>query len=190
MRIGVLGLQGDFREHLQMLQSLGVETLDVRMAEAINNIDGLIIPGGESTTLARLLRINGLEEPLCTRIKSGMPTYGTCAGAILLARDVLEDDPKGLDLIDISISRNAYGRQVDSFEAMLDIKHIGPFCGVFIRAPRITRIGEHVETLASFNDEPVLVREENILAGSFHPELTSDTRIHQYFANMIRESQS
>ena len=186
MRIGVLGLQGDFREHLAMLEQLGVEALDVRTAEALRTVNGLIIPGGESTTLSKLLNINGLTDTLVDRAKQGMPLFGTCAGAILMSTEVIEGDPQGLDLLDISISRNAYGRQVDSFEAMLEIEGIGPFCGVFIRAPRIKRCGADVKILAKHNEEAVLVQSGNMMAGTFHPELTDDAQVHDYFVELVR----
>jgi 5'-phosphate synthase pdxT subunit len=187
MSIGVLGVQGDFREHLLMLERIGCDVRDVRTAEAILEVDGLIIPGGESTTLSKLMTKFGLVDALLQRAHSGMPIYGTCAGAILVAKEVAGGFPKGLDLIDISIDRNAYGSQKNSFESDIEIEGVGSYTGIFIRAPIITRCGTHVKILAEHEDSPVLVRQENILVGTFHPELTSDGRIHEYFVQMIKQ---
>lgn len=187
MSIGVLGVQGDFREHLLMLERLGHEPRDVRTPEAIQEVDGLIIPGGESTTLSKLMSKFGLIDALLERAKGGMPIYGTCAGAILVAREVIGGFPNGLDLIDISIDRNAYGRQLASFETDLQIEEIGIYPGVFIRAPIITRCGESVQILSEFQGQPVLARNEHVLIGTFHPELTNDERIHEYFVQMIKQ---
>ncbi len=189
MRIGVLGLQGDFREHVEMLSLLGVETLVVRLPEDLKLIDGLIIPGGESTTMGRIMENVGLKEPLIERIKSGMPVYGTCAGMILLSREVRGYEQPLLGVLDAVVERNAYGRQVESFEVDIEIPALGerPFRAVFIRAPKIVKISEGVETLAEYEGSPVLVRQGKILASSFHPELTSDTRIHEYFLRMVEE---
>jgi len=155
----------------------------VRTAKDLEGVDALIIPGGESTTIAHLMKESGLE--LAIRERSGMPIYGTCAGLILLAREVLEGYPQGLGLLDITVDRNAYGRQVDSFEATVDIKGLGGFHAVFIRAPKIVRLGAGVEVLAEHDGAPVFVRQGRVLATSFHPELTDDLRIHEYFLKLV-----
>lgn len=187
LTIGVLGLQGDFREHLRVLERLGVSSRDVRKPGDLDGLDGLILPGGESTTIARLLKESGLWDELRKRGQSGLPLYGTCAGLILLAKEILEDRPEGLGLLDITVDRNAYGRQVDSFEADLEIRDIGPFHAVFIRAPKVIRRGPDVDVLAEYDDSPVLIRQGRILASTFHPELTDDTRVHEYFLQLVRE---
>ena len=181
----MLGLQGDFREHLSVLERLDVETRNVRTTKDLEGVDALILPGGESTTMVRIMAQNGLDQTIKERHRKGMPLYGTCAGMILLAKEIVESKPRGLGLMDISVSRNAYGRQVDSFEADLQIKNIGAFHAIFIRAPKITRCGPSVEVLAEHEGVPVLACQGNVLAGSFHPELTDDTRIHEYFLSMV-----
>ncbi len=186
MRIGVLGLQGDFREHLAVLRSLGVDARDVRTKEQLEEIDGLIIPGGESTTIAYLLGRTGMLPVLRERGAQGFPIYGTCAGMILLARELNDPYPENrLALLDITVKRNFYGRQLESFEADLQIKNIGSFHAIFIRAPKVVRVGSGVEILAEHDGTPVLVRQKNLLASSFHPELTSDPRVHKYFLEMV-----
>lgn len=186
MQIGVLALQGDFREHLTVLRSLGVDARDVRTRAQLDEIDGLIIPGGESTTMAYLLEKTGMLSVLRERGAQGFPIYGTCAGMILLARELNDSSPQNrLALMDIAVKRNAYGRQLDSFEADLHIKNIGDFHAIFIRAPKIVRVGPGVEVLAEHDGTPVLVRQKNLLASSFHPELTGDPRVHRYFLEMI-----
>ncbi len=189
LRIGVLGLQGDFREHVEMLNLIGVKTLVVKLPEDLNLIDGLIIPGGESTTMGRIMENVGIKEPLVEKIKKGFPVYGTCAGMILLSKKVSDYNQPLLGVLDIEVERNAYGRQVESFEVDIKIESLGekPFRAVFIRAPRIISLGENVKVLAEYKGDPVLVREGNILASSFHPELTKDTRIHEYFLRMVEK---
>jgi 5'-phosphate synthase pdxT subunit len=185
MKIGALAIQGDFAAHTRMLRRLGVEAIEVRRADEIDSIDGLIFPGGESTTMLKFL----VEENLAPAIKkfaaSGRPIFGTCAGAILLAREATSPAQPSLDLIDITVERNAFGRQVDSFidyvETSLDG---GRMEAVFIRAPRIRRVGREVEVLAKLDGEPVMVRERNILAATFHPEMTADRRAHNLFLKM------
>ena len=181
MRIGVLAIQGDFREHAAVLRRLGVEPVEVRKAEELDGLDGLVIPGGESTAIMRLARIYGLEEALR---RFDRPVFGTCAGMILLDRD-------HLGLVDVSVRRNAYGRQVASFEADLDVagQH-EPVRGVFIRAPRVADAGPGVEVLAELDGEPVLLREGRFLVASFHPELTDDPRVHELFLDMVREQEA
>jgi len=189
MRIGVLGLQGDFREHVEILRALGITARDVRTRAQLDAVEGLIIPGGESTTMAYLLEKTGMLSVLRERGAQGFPIYGTCAGMILLARELNDSYPENrLALMDISVKRNAYGRQLDSFEADLSIKNIGKFHAVFIRAPKIVRVGPGVEILAEHDGAPVLVRQKNLLASSFHPELTGDPKVHKYFLKMVEEA--
>jgi 5'-phosphate synthase pdxT subunit len=177
-RIGVLALQGNFREHAAMLRHLGAEAVEVRKAEQLEGLDGLIIPGGESTAITRLSRIYGLEEAIRGFQR---PLFGTCAGMILLDRE-------HLGLMDIEVERNAYGRQVASFEADLALAgEDEPLRGVFIRAPRLAEAGPGVEVLAELDGEPVLLREGRFLVAAFHPELTDDTRVHERFLDMVRE---
>ncbi len=186
MRVGVLALQGAFAAHADCLSSLGVSTTEIRTPQQLESVDALLMPGGESTTMSQLLEISGLFDPISDRISSGMPVFGTCAGMILLATEVLDGRPdqRSFGAIDISVRRNAFGRQVDSFEAEID-STVGPFHGVFIRAPRIERMGDGVEVLGRFGAEPVLVRQKNVLAASFHPELAGDARLHDYFVSSM-----
>ena len=191
--IGVLALQGDFLEHVSMLRRIGAEAREVRSAEDFRALDGLIIPGGESTTLGRLIEDFHLLEPLRVFARSEIPTWGTCAGLIALARHANDLPFPTLEAIDIEVDRNAYGRQVDSFEADLDVPALGaePFHAVFIRAPVVTSAGEGVEVLATVQHDgepasPVAVRQGTSLATSFHPELTPDTRFHEYFLDIVR----
>ncbi len=191
--IGVLALQGDFLEHASALRRVGAEAREVRSAEQLRALDGLIIPGGETTTLGRLMEDFHLHEPLRAFAHSGIPTWGTCAGMIALARHASDLPFPTLEAIDIEVDRNAYGRQVDSFEANLDVPALGagPFHAVFIRAPVVTSAGEDVEVLATVQHDnepptPVAVRQGAVLATSFHPELTPDTRFHEYFLDIVR----
>jgi 5'-phosphate synthase pdxT subunit len=178
MKIGILAVQGDFREHAAMLRRLGAEPVEVRKPEQLDELDGLVIPGGESTAIMRLVRIYGLEEALR---RFERPVFGTCAGMILLDRN-------HLGLVDVAVRRNAYGRQVASFEADLALEgEDEPLRGVFIRAPRVAEAGPAVEVLAEHDGEPVLLRDGRFLIASFHPELTDDTRIHERFLAMVRE---
>ncbi|MBM3139063.1 MAG: pyridoxal 5'-phosphate synthase glutaminase subunit PdxT [Chloroflexi bacterium] len=189
--IGVLALQGDFREHEAALAACGTASAEVRTRAQLEAVDGLIIPGGESTTIARLLLAYELMEPLRERIHAGMPIWGTCAGAILLANDVPGLDRPPLGVMDISVARNAFGRQIDSFEADLDVSGLegGPMHAVFIRAPVITRVGPGVDVLARLSDGRVVAaREGRLLATSFHPELTQDGRMHLLFAAMVADA--
>jgi pyridoxal 5'-phosphate synthase pdxT subunit len=179
MRIGVLALQGNFREHAAMLRRLGAEPVEVRKPEQLDGLDGLVIPGGESTTFMRLMRLYGLEEAIR---RFEQPVLGTCAGLIVLGRD-------HLGLVDVDVARNAYGRQVFSFEADLDLAgEEKPLRGVFIRAPRVQRVGEKVEVLGELDGEPVLLRQGRFLVATFHPELTDDTRVHELFIDAVREA--
>ena len=185
MQIGVLALQGAFAAHSDCLTSIGVQSIEVRTPEQLSSVDALLMPGGESSTMSQLLESSGLFDPISSRIADGMPVFGTCAGMILLASEILDgrSDQRNFAAIDISVRRNAFGRQVDSFEATIN-SSVGDFHGVFIRAPRIERVGDHVEILGSINDEPVLVRQGNVLAASFHPELSNDARLHEYFVSI------
>lgn len=188
MKVGVLALQGDFAAHAKALSRLGAEAVEVRDAPALESVDALVIPGGESSTMLKLITEESLARPIIDFARSGKPVFGTCAGAILLARRVLNPEQPSLNLIDIDVARNAYGRQVDSFVASADTElEGGPIEAVFIRAPKITGVGPGVEVLASLGGEPVLVRAGNIIAGTFHPELTSDTRVHALLVGQARE---
>ena len=181
--VGVLALQGAFREHVAAVASLGATAREVRQLKDIDGIDALIIPGGESTTMGKLLNEWNMLEPLRQRILDGMPVYGSCAGLILLCREIEDSDQPRLGVLDATVRRNAFGRQVDSFETDLSIPEIGadPIPAVFIRAPVITGMGAGVTVLAEVKGQAVAVRQNNILATSFHPELTPDTRMHSYF---------
>ena len=177
-RIGVLALQGAFREHARALRHAGADVVEVRLPEQLDGLDGLVIPGGESTTITKLARLYGLDEAIRGFRR---PVFGTCAGMILVDRD-------HLGLADIEVDRNAYGRQVASFEADLALDGDGrPFRGVFIRAPRVRDVGPDVEVLAELDGEPVLLRQGRFLVASFHPELTGDTRVHERFLELIQE---
>jgi 5'-phosphate synthase pdxT subunit len=190
MNVGVLALQGDFAEHVAVLTDLGVEAREVRLPEQLAGLDGLLIPGGESTTISRLMTDYGLFAPVQTLASRGLAIWGTCAGLILLARDTSDLNSPGLAAMDIAVERNAFGRQVDSFEADLDVPALGPppFHAVFIRAPAIQRVGPQVEVLARLDGgPPVAVRQGNLLATAFHPELTDDPRFHEYFLKIAKE---
>jgi len=190
VKVGVLGLQGDFREHAQALDASGATPVVVKTKDALASVDALVIPGGESTTIGKLLDRFELLEPLRDRADSGMPLYGTCAGAILMSKEITgpQDAPFRIPVLDVVTRRNAYGRQVDSFEADLTIAGLDdPFRAVFIRAPAFERVGDGVEVLARIDGRPVLVREDNLLASTFHPEMTGDNRLHEYFVSMTRE---
>jgi 5'-phosphate synthase pdxT subunit len=192
LRIGVLALQGDFAEHMAMLRANDVDAVEVRTLPQLQSVDGLIIPGGESTTIARLLIAFDLLQPLRDVIADGLPVWGTCAGAILLADDVPGLDRPPLGVMDMSVDRNAFGRQIDSFEADLDIRGIDgpPLRAIFIRAPVIRRVGRGVEVLASLEDGRIVAaRQGDLLATSFHPELTDDDRVHGLFVSMCRQAQ-
>jgi 5'-phosphate synthase pdxT subunit len=176
MRIGVLAVQGNFREHASVLRRLGAEVVEVRKPEQLDGLDGLVIPGGESTAIGRLIRLYGLEEAIR---RFAAPMFGTCAGMILLDRN-------HLGLVDLEVERNAYGRQVASFEADLELEgESDPLRGVFIRAPRVRDVGPGVEVLAELDGEPVLLREGRFLVASFHPELTGDPRVHERFLDLV-----
>ncbi len=185
-KVGVLAMQGAFIEHIKMLKKCGVKTMEVRLPKELAKVQALILPGGESTSNRKLLEESGLFKPLAERIKQGMPIFGTCAGAILLAKTV-DSKPGLFQAIDISVKKNAYGRQIDSFEAELKVKGFPkPFHGVFIRAPIIEQAGKNVDVLSEFEGRAVLAKQNNVLVATFHPELTDDARIHRLFLEMIK----
>lgn len=194
MKIGVLALQGDFIEHAAAIRRLGEDASEVRLPGELDAIDGLIIPGGESTTMTNLMRSLNLLQPIRKLIQAGMPVLGTCAGMICLAKKVFNSDESNMEtlaLMDIEVTRNAFGRQVDSFEVDLLMPVLGgePFHAVFIRAPLIKKTGTGVEILARLPDGTIVAsRQKNMLVTSFHPELTNDLRVHQYFLNMVTSS--
>lgn len=189
MRIGVLALQGAFIEHIAVLRRLGAEALPVRLSQEVPGLDGLVIPGGESTTMARLMAIYSLRDELKKLAEQGLPILGTCAGMILLSKRIAGVEQNSLGLMDIDVRRNAYGRQVDSFEVDIPIPVLGetPFRAIFIRAPRIETVGKGVDVLARLPDGTVVAaRQGNILVSAFHPELTPDPRFHSYFLSLVR----
>ena len=188
LRIGVLAVQGNFREHAAMLRRLGAEPVEVRKPEQLEELDALVIPGGESTAIGRLIELYGLEEAIR---RFERPVFGTCAGMILLARDAIDGVPSQplLNAVDILVRRNGYGRQVASFEADLELAGDDePLRGVFIRAPRVEHAGPDVEVLAELDGDPVLLRHGRTLVAAFHPELTDDTRVHEIFLELVREA--
>ena len=190
MRIGVLALQGAFVEHMAMLRRLGVEAVPVRLPEGLEGLDGVVIPGGESTTIGKLMLTYGLLEPLRRTIEAGTPVYGTCAGMILLARDIGTAAQPILGAMDIVVKRNAFGRQLDSFEQESAVPELGaePFHAIFIRAPAIERVGPRARALARLDDGPIVAAQQgHMLATAFHPELSHDTRLHAYFVALCAE---
>jgi 5'-phosphate synthase pdxT subunit len=191
-RIGVLALQGDVREHVAALESAGAEAVSVRRATELPALDGIVIPGGESTTIGRLLEVFDLLEPLRAAVANGLPAFGSCAGMILLASQILDgrDDQQLIGGLDITVRRNAFGRQIDSFEAEVAVDGIsgGPVHAVFIRAPVVERTGENVRVLAEVEGRSVAVRDDRRLATAFHPELSGDARMHAMFVEMVKET--
>ncbi|MCD6167976.1 MAG: pyridoxal 5'-phosphate synthase glutaminase subunit PdxT [Caldisericia bacterium] len=189
MKIGVLSLQGDVREHLNILNKIGVEGVRVRTRDELEEVSGLIIPGGESTTIGKLLKRFNLLDIIREKIEKGLPVFGTCAGFILLAKEIEpETGQPRIGVLNVKIRRNAFGRQIDSHEVDLEIKGFDkPFHAVFIRAPIVEKVGENVEILSRTDRGVVFVRQKNILGASFHPELTEDTRIHEMFIKTIKE---
>jgi pyridoxal 5'-phosphate synthase pdxT subunit len=188
MKVGILGVQGDVREHASAVEAAGATSVSVKHPHEVGEVDALILPGGESTTIGKLLERFELLEPVRSAALRGLPLYGTCAGMILMAGDVVggQDAPHRLGVMDLSVRRNAYGRQVESFEADVAVSGLDePFRAVFIRAPGVERAGDGVEVLATWEDRPVLVRQGSLLASSFHPEMTGDARVHELFIEMI-----
>lgn len=188
LKIGVLALQGDYAKHIETLERLGIKAVQVKLPEEIKKLDGLIIPGGESTTVGKLMGRFGVDEAIRRRVEEGMAVFGTCTGMILLAKDIEGSNQPRLGLIDMTVHRNAFGRQVDSFETDLSIPAIGdvPVRAVFIRAPIATETGKDVEVLSKLDDgRVVFVRQGKCLAAAFHPELTDDLRVHEYFIHMV-----
>ncbi len=188
MNVGVLALQGAFALHVGACRALGHDAFEVRTQEHVARCDALILPGGESTTMSMLLESSGLFDPLSQAIAAGLPVFGTCAGMILLGHKILEgrDDQRSFSAIDIDVSRNAYGRQLESFEAGLTVEGLqGVFPAVFIRAPRAVRVGDQVEVLATYDDDVVLCRQGSIWAAAFHPELAGDYRVHDLFLRSV-----
>jgi pyridoxal 5'-phosphate synthase pdxT subunit len=186
MKAGVLALQGAFREHREVLDALGVEAVEVRVPQQLSGLDALFMPGGESTTITKLLETSGLREPLRAEVSEGLPVFGTCAGLILLASDARDADgtghPAAIGALDCTVLRNAYGRQRESFEARLTVEGIDDgFPGVFIRAPMVERVGSAIEVLAEHEGRPVLIRQGSVWGATFHPELSEDLRLHQRF---------
>ena len=188
-RVGVLSLQGDFALHRAALEALGVEPVRVVGAADLDGVEALVMPGGESTTMSMLLESSGLFEPVAERLGAGMPAFGTCAGMILLGREILDgrDDQRCFDAVDIAVRRNAFGRQVDSFESDLDVAGVagGPLHAVFIRAPVVEAVGDEVEILATVDGQPVLCRQGHVLVAAFHPELGDDPRLHELFIDEV-----
>jgi 5'-phosphate synthase pdxT subunit len=190
VKAGVLALQGAFREHAEVLDALGVEAVELRLPDHVAGIDAVFLPGGESTTITKLLDSSGLRDPLTTRLREGLPAFGTCAGLILLA-DQVEDEhghtyPGALAALDCTVARNAYGRQRESFEVAVEVVGLeSPFPGVFIRSPVVTRVGLATEVLAAHDDRPVLLRAGAVWAATFHPELSGDLRVHERFLSDV-----
>ena len=180
-------MQGAYREHLKILKYLGIEAIDVRYEEDIDNIDGLIIPGGESTTMGKLIKTLGLYDKLKSRIENNMPVWGTCAGMILLAKNIVNEDYSHLNVMNISVIRNAYGRQLGSFVRTAPMKGFDEFPMIFIRAPYISSIKDNVDVLAAVDDRIVAVQYNNQIGLAFHPELSGDTRIHEYFISLCEK---
>ncbi|HTJ74089.1 MAG TPA: pyridoxal 5'-phosphate synthase glutaminase subunit PdxT [Acidimicrobiales bacterium] len=184
-KIGVLALQGASQRHVEALAALGARPVEVRTPEDLSGIEGLVLPGGESTTMSRLLQLSDLFDPIADRLAEGMPAFGTCAGLILLSSRILDGRPdqRSFGVLDVDVRRNAFGRQVDSFETELAVDGLGggPVPAVFIRAPVVERVGDGVEVLARVDDHPVLCRQGPVLAAAFHPELSDDLRLHQLF---------
>lgn len=189
MKIGILAIQGSVIEHARAVLRAGADVIEVRTCADLERADGLIIPGGESTTIGKLLRLEGLDRAIISRVRSGMPVYGTCAGAILLAKKIAGfQKAPNLGLMDIEIERNAYGRQLDSFETKINVSVLGksPIPAVFIRAPKIVSTGTGVKILAKYAGEIVMCRKRNMLVSTFHPEMTNDLRVHKYFIDMCK----
>lgn len=191
LTVGVLALQGDFAEHAAMLKGLGASAQLVRLPQDLEGLHGIVIPGGESTTLINLMQRFGLDKAITSMAHAGKPVMGTCAGLVIMSREVSNNMLSPLGLMDVTVRRNGYGRQIDSFELDTSVSALegGPFHAVFIRAPRIERVGQGVEILATLPDgEPIAVRQKNLLGLSFHPEMTNDTRLHEFFLAMTKSA--
>lgn len=187
--IGVLGLQGAVREHVRAIEAVGAQAVIVKRTEQLEEVDGLILPGGESTTMRRLIDKYSFMESLREFAKAGRPMFGTCAGMILLAKNLVGYEEPHIGVMDITVERNAFGRQKDSFEAALSMEGVGEdFIGVFIRAPYVVDVEDHIEVLCTYEDRMVAVRQNHLLAASFHPELTDDHRVTAYFVEMVKEA--
>ena len=187
----MLAIQGDFLEHRQVLERIGVDAPEIRLPHQLDDVDGLIIPGGESTTIVQLIDIYGFRKTLEAKSQAGMPIWGTCAGMIVIASSLSDRRPEPLGLMNICVSRNAFGRQIDSFEQDLTVEELDgpPFHGVFIRAPAVKKVGDGVRVIASLDDgRPVAVRQDRLLATAFHPELTDDNRIHEMFVRIVERA--
>lgn len=188
MKIGILALQGNYREHSNMLKDLDVETILIKQPSDLENVDGLIIPGGESTTIGILLKRYNLDKKILEKHEEGMPIFGVCAGAIILAKEIVGSEQPRLGLMDLSIKRNAYGRQIESFESEIFVNGVGNFKGIFIRAPIISEIHNGVEVMSEFNGKAIMVKNGNLLAATFHPELTDNPGVHKYFLDMVKNN--
>ncbi|MFN2544964.1 MAG: pyridoxal 5'-phosphate synthase glutaminase subunit PdxT [Actinomycetota bacterium] len=184
MKVGVLALQGDFREHAGVLGDIGATPVEVRTPDELAQVDALVIPGGESTTMGRLAHLYGMVDPIRDRAREGMPMLGTCAGMIVMAARVEDGDPL-LSLIDVTVRRNAYGRQVDSFETDIEVSGIGPVRALFIRAPWVEQVGDDVRVLAEHDGRPVVLEQGSLIVASFHPELAGDGRLHEYLLGKV-----
>lgn len=189
MKIGILGFQGAIIEHQRHLERIGQEAIVVRYPEQLEELDGIILPGGESTTIGKLLNRTGMMEPLREKIQEGLPVWGTCAGMILLAKELINDSVRHIGVMDVAVMRNAYGTQIDSFDVSVDIPEVSPEAIplVFIRAPYITRVGEHVDVLCRVDGHIVAAREGDMLVTSFHPELTDNSAFHEYFCSICNK---
>ncbi|WAH37022.1 pyridoxal 5'-phosphate synthase glutaminase subunit PdxT [Alicyclobacillus dauci] len=192
MKVGVIAVQGAFREHIRVLRELGADAVEVRRANELEGADAVVLPGGESTAIGKLMRTYDLIEPVKKLANEGKPVFGTCAGMIVLAKHIAGEDTVHLGLMDVEVNRNSFGRQRESFEADLDFPALGdkPYPAVFIRAPHIQSVGKDAEVLATYDDRIVAVRQGNLLATSFHPELTGDTRLHEYFLGLGEQKRS
>ncbi len=194
MRVGVLALQGDVREHRASLERAGAEVIEVRTPRELDQVDALVLPGGESTAIGKLLDTSGLRSALTTRLDAGMAAFGTCAGLIALSTHIEDGraDQWSFGALDVTVRRNGYGRQIASFETPIDVLEVGSMVGVFIRAPRIVAAGPEVRVLATVNrdgsDDPVVVRQGNVVGCCFHPELTTDVQLHQYFLKIVEST--
>jgi 5'-phosphate synthase pdxT subunit len=191
VRVAVLALQGAFRAHVQRLADLGVDAVEARLPCDLSDVDGLVMPGGESTTMSNLLASSGLFDEVKARVSDGLPVFGTCAGLILLATEVLDGRPdqRSFGALDATVRRNGYGRQLDSFETDLAVEGLdAPFHGVFIRAPRVESVGPAVDVLTDHQGDPVLLRQGRVMAAAFHPELTNDGRLHAAFVELVRST--